>query len=268
MMDFKEARNCHIMDRVAAHYERATEHYGEDNVLGVFLYGSQNYDCDLENSDVDTKCILIPDLYHLALHPYKTNHLHVYAEGREEPEVCECMTLQHMVANWKKQNPNFLEIMFTQYACINPKYYDEWVRFLVREGFREEIARYDVRGGVLSIAHQAIHTINQNPMDGKKIGNGYRLLQLLDNYVDGVPYNVCLTRNNNEVIREFKSGAKEVFPEYANVLIEKLEKHLDNIDSMGNYPDRDGIYTGPRHELDVPLDDFMMRLIKIQLALE
>lgn len=263
-----EERNRRIMARVAAHYKHATEHYGEDNVLGVFLYGSQNYNCDLENSDVDTKCILIPDLYHLALHPYKTNHLHVYNEEHEEPEVCECMTIQHMVANWKKQNPNFLEIMFTQYACINPKYYNEWARFLVKEGFREEIARYDVRGGVLSIAHQAINTIHQNPMDGKKIGNGCRLLQLLDSYVEGAPYNVCLTRNNSEVIREFKSGAREVLPEHASILIEKLEKHLDNIDSMVNYPDRDSIYTGPRRELDTPIDNFVMRLIETRLTLE
>ena len=64
-------RDGKIRKRIFAHYKRAIEHYGEDNVLGVFLYGSQNYDCDIEGSDVDTKCILLPDLYHLALHPYR-----------------------------------------------------------------------------------------------------------------------------------------------------------------------------------------------------
>jgi hypothetical protein len=91
-----------IMNRVWEHYHRAIAHYGIENVLGVFLYGSQNYNCDIEGSDVDTKCILVPDLYHLALHPLKTTHLNIYVDDTGVPEVCECMTIQHMVANWKK----------------------------------------------------------------------------------------------------------------------------------------------------------------------
>lgn len=258
-MDFTNKRTRYIMERVAAHYERATEHYGEDNVLGVFLYGSQSYNCDLENSDVDTKCILVPDLYHLALHPYKTNHLHLYVEDREEPEVCECMTIQHMVANWKKQNPNFLEVMFTSFACINPQYYDEWARFLVKENYRERIARYDVRGGVLSIAHQAINTIHQNPMNGKKIGNAVRLVRLLENYVAGVDYAHCLSwQADSAMIREFKAGTREVLPEHAGLLLTRLEEFID---CAHQHP-------GPCHELDTPLDNFMMRLFEIRLNCE
>ena len=252
-------KNKRIMERVAAHYEKATKYYGEDNVLGVFLYGSQNYNCDLETSDVDTKCILISDLYRLAVSPYKTNHLHLYVDDREEPEVCECMTIQHMVANWKKQNPNFLEIMFTQFACINPIYYDEWTKFLVKEGYREYIARYDVRGGILSIAHQAINTIHQNPMNGKKIGNAVRLVRLLENYTAGVDYEHCLSwQVDSAMIREFKAGKREVLPEHANLLLARLEEFIDNA----------ATYPGPCRELDTPLNNFIMRLHEIRLSLD
>lgn len=252
-------RNERIMGHVWAHYEQACDHYGEDNVLGVFLYGSQNYNCDLENSDIDTKCILVSDLYHLALHPYKTNHLHIYWEGVEEPEVCECMTIQHMVANWKKQNPNFLEIMFTQFAAINPVYYDEWIKFLVEENYREMIARYDVRGGILSVAHQAINTIYQNPMDGKKIGNGVRLVGLLENYTSGVDYEHCLSGQvDAAMIREFKADKREVLPQHAPMLLARLEEFIEN---APNYP-------GPCRELDVPLDNFMMKLFQTRLELD
>jgi hypothetical protein len=252
-------REERIMNHVWKHYEYARDHYGEENILGVFLYGSQNYNCDLEDSDIDTKCILISDLYHLALHPYKTNHLHIYWDNREEPEVCECMTIQHMVANWKKQNPNFLEIMFTQYAAINPIYFDEWVRFLVNEGYREQIARYDVRGGILSIAHQAINTIHQNPMNGKKIGNGVRLVRLLENYTMGVDYAHCLSwQVDCAMIREFKSGKREVLPEHANLLLTRLEEFIDNAPE----------YPGPCRELDVPLDNFIMNLFQIRMTLD
>jgi len=122
-------RKERIMKRVAAHYNRAIQHYGVENVLGVFLYGSQNYECDLETSDVDTKCILLPDLYHLAIKPYETKHLHIPRDVEGEYEVCECMTIQHMCANWKKQNPNFLEILFTEFFIVNPAYARQWDNF-------------------------------------------------------------------------------------------------------------------------------------------
>ena len=252
-------RNRRIMERVFTHYGRAIEHYGSDNVLGVFLYGSQNYNCDLETSDVDTKCILISDLYHLAIGPYKTNHLHIYVDDREEPEVCECMTIQHMVANWKKQNPNFLEIMFTPFFIINPIYREEWDNFLVKEGYREYIARYDVRGGVLSIAHQAINTIHQNPMGGKKIGNAVRLVRLLENYTAGVDYAHCISwQVDCAMIKEFKAGKREVLPEHANLLLTRLEEFIDNA----------ATYPGPCRELDTLLNNFIVRLHEIRLNLD
>lgn len=252
-------REERIMQRVSLHYNYATQKYGVENVLGVFLYGSQNYNCDLENSDVDTKCILISDLYHLALHPYKTTNLYVYSEEREEPEFCECMTIQHMVANWKKQNPNFLEVMFTQFACINPMYYDEWARFLIKEGYREKIARYDVRAGVLSVAHQAINTIHQNPMNGKKIGNAVRLVRLLENYTAGVDYAHCISwQVDSAMIKEFKAGKREVLPEHVNLLLARLEEFIDNA----------ATYPGPCRELDTPLNNFIVRLHEIRLSLD
>ena len=245
-------RDGKIRKRIFAHYKRAIEHYGEDNVLGVFLYGSQNYDCDIEGSDVDTKCILLPDLYHLALHPYKTTHLSVPREWGED-EVCECMTIQHMVANWKKQNPNFLEIMFTPYFYVNAMYRSAWNHFIV--DWREEVARYDVRAGVLSIAHQAIHTIKQNPLDGKKLGNGIRLWDLLNKYVAGKPYMECLKCDVAETVRKYKKSETTPCLTLGNFIIDALNAMIDNAEDL----------PGPRRELDVPLDNFVMMLLNARM---
>lgn len=161
-----------VQERLEKHYKRAVEHYGQEAVLGVFLYGSWNYGTNLLDSDVDTKCILIPDLYSLAIHPYEVKHLHV------DDEVCECMSIMHMVANWKKQNLNFVEIMFTDYCIINPAYEEKWCRCLT-DIDREEVARYDLKAAVLSMSHQAIHTIKQDPTDLKKIMNATRIMHTL-----------------------------------------------------------------------------------------
>lgn len=157
-----------IQARLRAHYDHAVAHYGEAAVLGVFLYGSWNYGTNLPDSDVDTKCILVPDLFHLAIKPYEVKHLHV------DDEVCECMTIMHMVQNWKKQNINFVEILFTDYCIINPLYQDIWTDYFTAEK-REAIARYDIKAAVLSMAHQALHTINQDPTDLKKVMNMIRV---------------------------------------------------------------------------------------------
>ena len=244
-----------IMDRVKLHYEKAIEHYGKENVLGVFLYGSQNYNCDLETSDVDTKCILVPDLYHLAIKPYDIKHLHIPREDGDF-EVCECMPIQHMVANWKKQNPNFLEVLWTKYCIINQDYWYMWEEFV---RMRESIARYDMNKGLKSIAGQALHTIRENPNNGKKIGNAIRLQYLLRAYRDGALYEDCLRppQELSELVKMFKTGEMEIEPGTAEGLI----IYFDNITKdKTEYP----IHT----ELDERLNNLILETIQTRFLLD
>ena len=44
--------------------------YKEENILGIFAYGSQNYNLDTENSDWDTKAIIVPSFRDLVLEGY------------------------------------------------------------------------------------------------------------------------------------------------------------------------------------------------------
>ena len=250
-----DAREKRIMARVNLHYNYATQKYGAENVLGVFLYGSQNYNCDLETSDVDTKCILLPDLYHLAIKPYETKHLHIPREDGEY-EVCECMTLMHMVANWKKQNPNFLEIIFTEFCVVNPAYAKMWDSF--RFEWREKIVRYDVRQGIMSVAHQALHTIRQNPMDGKKIGNGYRLMHLLHSYDWGNSYSSCLVPLEDEraQIKRLKSGEEEVLPHYADALIQYFDYMIETYEKKEFSKDK---------SVELALENFILLMLQDRL---
>ena len=54
------------MTRVREHYEVAKTLIPEDRIVGVFLYGSQNYNMDGPNSDVDTKCLVVPSFEEIA----------------------------------------------------------------------------------------------------------------------------------------------------------------------------------------------------------
>lgn len=233
-----------IMERVAKHYAAAVAKYGEEAVLGVFLYGSQNYQCDIETSDVDTKCILVPDVFHLACRPYEVKHLDI------DGEVCECMSIQHMVANWKKQNPNFLEILWTDYCIVNSAYEAQFNRFKGR--YREDIAHYDVVKGIKSIAGQALHTLRQNPMDPKKVANGWRLYYLLLAYRGGNAYDECLVPPSEirTKARNLKAGIIQPEEHEGRVLIAQFEDFLE-----AEYDFKvDGT-------LDAPLNDFICQMI-------
>ena len=58
-----------IQEKVQYHYDYICKHYNKDQILGIFLYGSQNYGTDLPTSDIDTKAIYIPNLSELAFEP-------------------------------------------------------------------------------------------------------------------------------------------------------------------------------------------------------
>ena len=51
----KQIRHDKIMKRVQEHYDEALQYFPEEQIVGVFLQGSQNYELDYEGSDVDTK---------------------------------------------------------------------------------------------------------------------------------------------------------------------------------------------------------------------
>ena len=48
----KEIHDGLIIKRLHDHYEEALEYFSEDQVVGIFLQGSQNYGLDTEHSDV------------------------------------------------------------------------------------------------------------------------------------------------------------------------------------------------------------------------
>lgn len=244
-----------VMTRVNKHYTQAIEHYGKEAVLGVFLYGSWNYNTNTPDSDVDTKCILIPDLYHLAIKPYEVKHLHIFPDTEDKDfEVCECMTIMHMVNNWKKQNINFVEVMFTDYCIINPLYKDFWEEYFPLAD-REKVARYDLCQTIHSMAHQAIRTIKQDPEDPKKVMNGARIANTLDSLLNNpnMPYRNCIWMRDE--VRELRFRAPQ--ESEVKLLLFVLEGYLEELDY---YADKGSF----KPAIDRMLEELIMNLIQFR----
>lgn len=109
-----------IMRRLREHYDEACGLIPEDRIVGVFLQGSQNYGLDYEGSDVDSKCIVIPTLEDICFNKKAISTTHI----RKNDEHIDLKDIRLMFQTFRKQNMNFVEILFTEYKIINPLYED------------------------------------------------------------------------------------------------------------------------------------------------
>lgn len=191
----------------------------EKNLLGIFLYGSQNYGTNTEESDVDTKAIVIPNFRDLCLTPAVSKEIHL-----ENGEHCEIKDIREIVKNFRKQNVNFIEILYTYDCWINPRYAELWEHYFAAN--KEIISHYDVNKCVQSICGQAIHTLKQNKTDGKKYSNGLRLMYFLKCYIEREKYANCIypPRHIREECIAYKNREISVDEEKTNELIEEFEE--------------------------------------------
>lgn len=187
-----------LITKIMNHKEAVSKKYPEYQILGIFLYGSQNYNIATEKSDVDTKAIIIPTMEQLAFSPVRVETIE-FSDGGH----CEIMSITHWVENLKKQNVNFVETLFTQYRWVNPIYLDMWKETFLEK--RDDIANYDKDRMVKSICYQAINTLTRYDT-GKSLANGYRFRYFLYNKLKGVDYLKCIKVPNplNEYLIELK----------------------------------------------------------------
>lgn len=192
-------RNEKIMSRVNEHLEEACKYFDKQNIVLIALQGSQNYGLDLPGSDVDTKLITVPSFYDIALNkkPVSTTHI------RANEEHIDFKDVRLYMETFRKQNLNFLEILFTPYTWVNPLYADQWNRLVEH---REEIARMNPHRAVKSmkgIAMEKFHAmehpyptkldlIEKYGFDGKQVHHLIRVDDYLTRYIAGESYENCL----------------------------------------------------------------------------
>ena len=142
-------------ERLVEHFEEAKTLFPEDRIVGLFLQGSQNHGLELSTSDVDTKLIVVPTFEDIALarKPVSTTYV------RANDEHIDLKDIRLYIETFRKQNLNFLEILFTDYFIVNPLYAEQWARLVEH---REEIARMNVYRAVKSmkgIAMEKFHAM-------------------------------------------------------------------------------------------------------------
>lgn len=180
-----------IMAELHSHKEEAERlENGKYRPIYIALQGSQNYKLETENSDIDTKVITLPSLSQIIKNGKPTSFTHV----RENNEHIDMKDVRLMFDCFKKQNINFIEILFSDYYIIMNENYRELIEEL--RSHAEEIAVLNpyraikcMKGMAFEKYHALCHPypakidiINKYGYDGKQLHHLLRLEYFLDMY--------------------------------------------------------------------------------------
>lgn len=210
-------RDKKINESVSEHLWEAREHFPHDRIVGIFLQGSQNYGLDYAASDVDTKLITTPTFKEIAFNkkPVSTTHI------RANEEHIDFKDIRLYIETFRKQNINFLEILFTEYKFLNEIYADEWNKLIAN---REAIAHYNLYQAVKAMKGVALEKFHamEHPYpskveilakygyDPKQVSHLVRIEDFLGRYIRGESYEECLYPKWAEFIMDIKLGFYEL----------------------------------------------------------
>lgn len=212
-IDYYEPKT--LTERLNDHLTESLEYFNKNNIVCLCLQGSQNYGLDLPESDVDTKLIVTPSFKDIALakKPVSTTHI------RENNEHIDFKDIRLYMETFRKQNLNFLEILFTEYYYINPLYQEQWMR-LMRN--RERIAHMNKFRAVKSMKGIALEKyyamehpypskvdiVAKYGYDPKQLHHLVRVRDYLERYIKGESYYSCLHPEDEmkEYLLDIKKG--------------------------------------------------------------
>ena len=226
-----------IMERLREHYLEALTIFPKDKILGIFIQGSQDYGLDYSGSDIDTKCIVLPTLEDICLNKKATSYTHV----RKNNEHIDFKDLRVITGDFKKQNINFLEVLFTKYHIINEDYAALFQPMLDNA---EAIAQYDnyrfvrATAGMSMEKHKALELDRPSQHDEivkygwvvKQMHHLLRLNNFLYRWVNGESFKNCLIDPESEALVYMKENGHSIMTlEEARAVAKDLDDETNAI---------------------------------------
>lgn len=207
-----------INNRVKEHYDYIKDKY---DVIYLGLQGSQNYELDVYDdeykSDIDTKAIILPSFEDIVYNRAPISKT-IVLENNEHIDVKD---IRVMFETFKKQNINFIEILFTKYEIINEEYADLIELLLLN---KENIAHLNYNQALRCIAGMSMEKLKalQHPYptiidkikkygyDPKQLHHILRMNDFIKKYIAGKTYKDCLIPDNKEYLIQIKKGILSV----------------------------------------------------------
>ena len=245
-------------------------------IVGIFLYGSQNYNLNYEGSDIDLKAIVIPSINDIVFNNKPISTTIDIPDG-----LCDIKDIRLMVQTWRKQNVNFMELLFTEYSYVNPLFY-EFFRPLLAA--RETIVRYNekravdcLRGFVYEKYYRLFKDtpsqhdeITKYGYAAKQLVHMERLASLLEHYMKREPYMECLMVSPEERQKWIDLKTYSPNPLSVDEVKERSQKVIEIVeDNILNAEKYYGFTPSPQNEeVDKILNTFIEKCLKFSFKKE
>ncbi len=262
-----------IMSRLKEHLAEALVSAGNPDWFVICLQGSQNYDMADENSDIDSKLLIIPELEDLVLNITPPNHVHIM----DNNEHCDVKDIRDYFKIVRKQNINFVEIFFTDYYLVNSKYKDVWMEL---QRHREEIANGNIysflkccKGMIFEKQHALTHPypskldlLEKYGFDGKQLSHAYRVYDFATRFVSGKEsYKDCLVPKNKDFLMSIKRNEYPEDVETAKYMMDEIVEKITLFEAMNNKYRTNKFDENVSKLLDDSLYNIITRSIKEEL---
>lgn len=225
-----------IQEKVQAHYDFLKKIVPEEQIIGVFAYGSMNYGFYEDGvSDVDTKAVILPSLLHIVQGEKLTSMELQLPNG----EHCEVKDIRLYVQQLKKQSINFIETLYTPFYVLNPLWEQMWNEYFIAH--RCKIAHYNSYATIQAAAH---HLLSIKGRKGKDLYNILRLSNFIDRYYFRYGYSSCinvtytLPRNELQTMQNYKKQKDVDFSQdnKSILLIANIREKIKFLMNLDQYP--------------------------------
>ena len=205
-----------VKNRVKEHYDYLAKHYDYE-IVYLALQGSQNYGLDIYDedykSDIDTKAIVLPSFEDFVYNRKPVSETIILPNN----EHIDVKDIRIMFDTFKKQNINFIEILFSEFFIVNSKYVKQMS--YLRDN-AELIAHLNYNQALKCMAGMSKEKLKalQHPYptildkiekfgyDPKQLHHILRMNDFIKKYVQNKPYKECLIPDDKEYLIEIKKG--------------------------------------------------------------
>ena len=242
-------------------------------VVYVALYGSQNYNLDTPKSDLDFKAMVVPTLDDIVFgrrlvsttHEFNIESIQRLEKKKKKKSLISC---------WKKQNVNFVELLFTKYFYINFAYAEE---IMALRNNAEYIAHYDEAKALSCMVGMAKEkyaalfkpypsqkeVVEKYGYAAKQLHHIHRLNILMRRYINGAAYMDCLVPAEEE--RTSLIDTKLYKPIFK---VEQVKADADSIIHLMEKMREDYVAAAVDEEVGLILDKVQGNIIRKALKFE
>ena len=251
-----------VMDKLKEQYDFILTKYPNNNVIGIFLVGSQNYRTDINTSDVDSKVLITPTLKEIYENKRGENKTYKTKSGEVTVKDIRCF-----LKELKKQNINIIETLFTDFCIVNEPY-----KNIIEElrKHRNEIAVYDRLRSMKSTKGIAFQYYNKifgadGKVNPKHVANLIRLENYVKNYIENKEYLECIQPKGEqlEFIKQIRAGelGQSSLIQIADGTINSINILIDAYEKRNDIPN-------PNFEIEILLDSICKEIIDTSFFIE